>query len=189
MKILSIHHKSNFCYKLVLFALLFLTITTSCKSVKPAASKSGKKYFETYYVGDEGTQYFVKPILFKNKKLDEDLRLDITFRYKDVVKDSAFVNFSINSSTMYKTIERLELSNKSTAIESSKVSQLFNEKDKKGFVSRYSTKFSLNEIKDLFDHNAWQVIVHDQRKSIKYQPIKKTKKIIKAIKNELFVLM
>src|SRR5690606_36572025 len=42
------------------FAVPFLLLC-SCVSVKPSTTKSGKKYFETFYV-ENGTQYFIKPL-------------------------------------------------------------------------------------------------------------------------------
>lgn len=169
--------------------ILILLIFSGCLSIKPSTSKSGKNYFETFFVGEEGTQYFIKPILFKDEKSNEDLILDITFRYRNEIKDSAIVNISIKSSIIYKTIDSLKLSNKDIQIKSSELKLLFNEKNKKEFTSRYSTKFSLNKIKEMFSNDAWEIIIYNQRKIITYKPHRKTTKAINAVKDKVFVLM
>jgi hypothetical protein len=177
---------SNFLFPLI---ILLLLVFSSCLSIKPSTTKQGKKDFETFYVGEEGTQYFIKPIFFKDEKSKEDLILDITFRYKNEIKDSAIVNFSIKSTIIYKTINSLKLSNKDTEIKSDNIVLLFNEKNKTGFTSRYSTKFSLKEIKELFNNDSWGVTIYNQNIITKYEPYKKTIRAINAVRERLFVLM
>lgn len=169
--------------------ILLLLIFSSCLSIKPSTIKSGKNYFETFYVGKEGTQYFIRPILFKDEKSNEDLVLDITFRYRNEIKDSAIVNFSIKSSMTYNTIDSLKLSNKAFTIKSDKVELLFNEKNKTGFTSRYSTKFSLKGIKEMFTNDAWEVNIYNQNKITTFKPNKKTFKAINTVRDKVFVLM
>lgn len=182
------YYKNTLNFELVAFILLLL-ICTGCLSIKPSTTKSGKNYFETFYVGEEGTQYFIKPTLFKDEKSNEDLVLDITFRYRNEIKDSAIVNFSIKSSMIYKTIDSLKLSNKDIAIKSDKVELLFNEKNKTGFTSRYSTKFGLNEIKEMFTNDAWEVNIYNQNKITTFKPHRKTIKAINTVREKVFVLM
>lgn len=188
MKNLLIRYYNISNFKLVSFILLLLMFS-GCLSIKPSTTKSGKNYFETFYVGEEGTQYFINPILFKDEKSNEDLVLDITFRYRNEIKDSAIVNFSIKSSMIYKTIDSLKLSNKDIAIKSDKVELLFNEKNKTGFTSRYSTKFGLNEIKEMFTNDAWEVNIYNQNKITTFKPHRKTFKAINTVRDKVFVLM
>jgi hypothetical protein len=188
MKKLFIRNFKTSQFKFVSFILISLTFS-GCLSIKPSTTKSGKNYFETFFVGEEGTQYFIKPILFKDEKSNEDLILDITFRYRNEIKDSAIVNISIKSSIIYKTIDSLKLSNKIIEIKSNKIELLFNEKNKTGFTSRYSTKFSLKEIKEMFNNDAWEVIIYNQNKISKYKPHRKTIKAISTVRDRVFVLM
>jgi len=169
--------------------ILMLLLSSSCLSIKPSTTKSGKNYFETFFVGEEGTQYFIKPILFIDEKSSENLILDITFRYRNEIKDSATVNFSIKSSTLYKTIDSLDISNKDNKIESDQLVLLFNEKSKTGFTSRYSTRFRLNEIKEIFNNDTWEITIYNQNKVTKYKPHKKTTRAINAVRDRVFVLM
>lgn len=173
-----------------LISLIFLLLIFSgCLSIKPSTNKSGKKYFETFFVGEDGTQYFIKPFLFKDEKSNEELLLDITFRYKNEIKDSAIVNFSINSSAIYKNIDNFKLSNSEIVIKSNNIELLFNEKSKTGFISRYSTKFSLVEIKEMFNRDTWKAVIVNQNKITIYKPHKKAIKVINALRDNVFILM
>jgi len=169
--------------------ILLLLLFSSCLSIKPSTTKSGKNYFETFFVGEEGTQYFIKPILFIDEKSNENLILDITFRYRNEVKDSATVNFSIKSSILYKTIDSLDISNKDNKIESDQLVLLFNEKSKTGFTSRYSTRFSLNEIKEMLNYDTWEITIYNQNKVTKYKPHRKTTRAINTVRDRVFALM
>ncbi len=170
---------------LILISLMF----SGCLSIKPSTTRSGKNYFETFFVGEEGTQYFIRPILFKDEKSNEDLILDITFRYRNEIKDSATVNFSIKSSIIYKTIDSVKLFNRDDKIESDQIALLFNEKSKAGFISRYSTRFSLKDIKEMFNNDAWEMIIYNQNKITTYKPDRKTIRAINTVRDRVFVLM
>lgn len=188
MKNLLIRNLKTSQFKFVSFILILLMLS-GCLSIKPSTTKSGKNYFETFFVGEEGTQYFIKPILFKDEISNEDLILDITFRYRNEIKDSVTVNFSIKSSIIYKTIDSLKLSNKDIEIGSDQLVLLFNEKSKTGFTSRYSTRFSLNEIKEMFNNDAWEMIIYNQNKITTYKPHRKTIRAINIVRDRVFVLM
>jgi hypothetical protein len=93
-------------FRLIPFIIIPL-IMQNCISVLPTSLKTGKNYFETFYAGEEGTQYFIKPILFANENSSEEFIFDLTFRYKNEVLDSVILNISINSSKMYKNNDSL----------------------------------------------------------------------------------
>jgi hypothetical protein len=188
MKNILIRYCNILQFKFISFILISL-IFSGCLSIKPSTTKTGKNYFETFYVGEEGTQYFIKPILFKEETSNEDLMLDITFRYRNEIKDSAIVNFTIKSLILYKTIDSLKLSNKDIKIESDQLVLLFNEKSKTAFTSRYSTKFSLKEIKEIFNNDAWKMIIYNQNKIATYKPPNKTIRTINTIRDRVFVLL
>lgn len=181
------HNYTRTFYFLLLLISAFSV--SSCLSVKPSTTKSGKKYFETFYVGAAGTQYFIKPLLFQNTTPAEDLLLDITFRYRDEVKDSAIINFSIKSPIIYKTIDSLRLTTENRSITRSRFELLFNEKNKSGFTSRYSTRVSLQELKSLFDASVWNVFIYNKGQTNSYLAPQKTNKALQVVKDKVFVLM
>lgn len=175
-------------YILISYIVLLL-IFSGCLSIKPSASKSGKKYFETFYVGEEGTQYFIKPISFIDENLYEELIIDITFRYRNIIKDSAIVNFSIRSSDIYKNVDTFKLSNKKIEIQTDRVELIYNEKNNKGYISRHSTKVSLNELKELFNNDDWLITVENSSKITNYKANRKTIRVINTIRDRVFILM
>jgi hypothetical protein len=174
--------------KLSLVILLFLV---GCTSVKPTTSKGGKRYFETFFVGDEGTQYFIKPISFQDEDPSEDLFFDFTFRYKNEIKDSAIVNLSIVGPVLYKSLNGLKLSNGNATFETGNknIKLLFNEKNKKGFLSRFSTKVSLKSLKQLFESEDWLLVLYHQDEEKRFEPPNQTKKAINTLKENVFSIM
>ena len=161
----------------------------SCLSIKPAATKSGKNYFETFYVGEEGTQYYIKPLLFKDVHSNDELVADITFRYKNEIKDSATVNISIKSQTIFKTIDSLKISNRFVLVENNKTALLYNEKKSKVFESRFTTKISLEDVAKLFKTNEWDLVINNKTKRMEFKANRKTKKVINSLRENVFVIM
>ncbi len=175
--------------KLLLLLFLIPILYNSCSSVKPTTTKSGKSYFETFYVGTEGTQYFIKPLSLKNNKTKETLLMDMTFRYKDQIKDSSIVNFSIKSPKLYKSADSLEITTKTTHIKADKVKLLFNEKSGDDFISRFTAKIPLRKIKEMFDRDDWTFTLHHPTQIKVYETDKKTAKSIAALRKKVFILM
>ncbi len=157
--------------------------------MKPGGTKSGKKVVETFYVGEDGTQFFIKPLIFNNIQNKEKIIIDFTFRYKNEVKDSVTANFSLQSSTIYKSIDSLSLSNGSSKIISPDIRLMFNETRKGLFNSRFTTKFSLLEFKKLFESDDWTIIVYQKNAYNTYVSQKRTKKTIEIIQDNVFILM
>lgn len=170
-----------------LFSVFMLCI--GCSSIKPAATKSGKHYFETFYVGADGNQYFIKPLSFKSRVTQEALFVDITFRYKDEVKDSARVNFSVKSPILYKTIDSVEIATTAAHVATSEGALLYNEKSDEAFISRFTTKIPLSEIKEMFDRDDWTFTVYHPTKTVTYKADKKTVKAIATLRQKVFMLM
>ena len=169
--------------------LIFIISLSGCISIKPAAEKSGKSLFETFYVGEEGTQYFIKPLTFTNYSNEEKLNIDFTFRYKNEVKDSVTVNFSLLSSNIFKSIDSFSFSNTTNKIISKNIKLLFNEKKNKLFKSRFSTKISLIEFNKMFVSNEWKITIFSPEFSSTYIADKKTKKRINKLRDNVFILL
>ena len=170
-----------------IFIVISAIIFSSCFTVKPAAVKSGKKLFETFYVGEEGTQYFIKPLTFKNET-GEELKLDITFRYKDEIKDSAVMNISLLGNEKVKNLQSIEITNTQNHIIVKEIKHLFTEKYKKIVNCRFSMKCPLSELKNLFDNSEWSITVYKQENYSKYEAKGKTKKSIDKLKEVIFIL-
>jgi len=173
---------SGFICLVVLFSL------TGCLSIKPGGKKSGKSYFETFYVGEGGTQYFIKPIVFSSIKKSEKINFDFTFKYKNEVKDSANVNFSILSNNMFKNIDSLTFKNTTHNFVIKDFKLLFNERNSKLFDSRFSTKISLKDLNKMFNSADWVIDVFKENVHYTYTTEKRTKKVIEKLQDKIFVL-
>jgi hypothetical protein len=92
-------------------------------------------------VGEEGMQYFIKPLIFKSQQKGEEALPDFTFRYKNEIKDSAIVNISIEGPELYKEIDGIAFSNGDEQYELSEVKLLYNSGSKSGYVSRFTAEF------------------------------------------------
>ena len=175
-----------------LFSSIFLFFfLISCGGIKLAGGKSGKSLYETFYVGEEGMQYFIKPLNFKNEK--SKLLLDITFRHKDEVQDSATLNFSIKGQRLIKQIDKLTLfastDNATFSVSSHNVEYIFAERDKKEFVSRFSTKVPLIELKELFEKSNWKInIKTEEISNQEYHSTSSTQKKIQTLNQNIFFI-
>lgn len=175
-------------YKYLLTISLFF-IFSNCKSIKPSASKEGVKLYETFFVGEEGTQYYIKPLQLKNKA--ENLLIDTTFRYNKNIDDSKPVDIKISlvSVDFIKEIETLTIKNTKgflIAIDKSDIELLFNDQSKNGYLSRFSTKCTLSDFKKLNDDNSWEIVI-DQRPV--FTTTSRTEKKLAKLNKSIFVLL
>jgi hypothetical protein len=177
----------NTSFSAIFFIIGTIALMTGCLSVKNSSANSGMNLFETFFVGDDGIQYFIKPLTFMDDNKNR-LILDITFRYKDKIKDSASVNISFINSEIIRDIDSLKLSNNTVSIVSKNFKYLFSERMKSEFNSRYTTKSPLLDIYRLFDNENWNVIVYTKNKQTQYYTPENTKKKIIKLKYGIFML-
>ena len=165
--------------------LCILITISSCLGMKPGGGSSGKKLYETFFVGEEGTQYFIKPLLFCNK-LKEELKFDMTFRYKSEIKDSAVINITLISKEIVKNIDSLQISSGTNVTSINEAKYMFCERDKETYICRFSTKVKLSDVEKLFDNNSWNIILYKQSGSNEFTTPNSTKKSIEKINYEIF---
>ena len=177
----------SYCLLNRLFLLGIVLFLSGCVSIKPGGVKSGKNLVETFFVGDDGTQYFIKPLLFKSET-NQQLIIDFTFRYKDRIKDSAFVNMSFLNTEIIKNVDSLKIISGNNSMVLENVKSLFVEKIQSEYKSRYSTKGSLSDIDKLFNNNDWTILVYRQNNISRYITPKETKKKIGKLNESIFVL-
>lgn len=167
--------------------LLSAVIITSCFTVRPAAVKTNKKLFETFFLGDQGTQYFIKPLMFQDE-FDNTLELDITFRYFNKISDSATINFSIYNREHVKDIDSITMNNKDYSIVATDVNYLYSERSKQFFKSRFSTKVGLSDLIPLFSNNTWS-ITSDKTGYSQFLATKSTKQKIGRLNFNIFSIV
>ncbi len=176
--------------KLKFLVVLFfaLVLLNGCLSIKIGGVKSGKNLYETFFVGEAGTQYFLKPFYFYNKQ-KESVIIDFTFRYKDVIKDSVMVNFTIKHANLFKTIDAAVINNDSMLCKLNNMVLLYNKKDGKYFLSRFSSKCALKDLDQLFLNDQWKIEVKSKLVTSQFYHNKKSRKKINKLNSELFVLL
>jgi hypothetical protein len=165
---------------------MFLMV--SCGGIKPGASKTvGQKYFETFFVGNQGTQYFIKPFEFQSTETkSKGLIADITWRYKDKLSDSTIVNMSIIDQQTYKTVDSIFIKSNSTRMKLSSINLLFVEKSGSNISSRFSSKGLVSDLREIFKSNDWLITVYSGKTKIEYIPTSKSKKIISTLDENVF---
>ena len=181
--------RCDFKLSRILIIILFFAFTTGCLSLKPASVKSGRNLFESFFVGEEGVQYFIKPLVLFNVENKEKVYVDFTFRYKDEIKDSAIVNLSFEGSNIYKRIDSLTFSNTRQKTNREEVRLLFNNRSKDLYVSRFTTNISLLEVHEMFSDADWLLIAYKSDHYNTYQTTKRTKRAINKLRENIFIFL
>lgn len=176
--------KSSF----IIIIMLTVITATSCFTIRTPSVKSTKKLFETYYVGNQGTQYYIKPVVFQCES-DSNLELDITFRYRDRISDSAIVNFSLNDAEIFKSADSLVIFNGACKLVLEDPRLIFAERHKSVFKSRFSCRADLSELKKLFENSNWTIFFYSNDRTRKFYALKSSAKSIDKINYGVFDLL
>ncbi len=161
-----------------------LLLTSGCMMIKPGSVKSGKNLYESYFMGNAGVQYFIKPIVFRDKS-NSIFETDFTFKYLQNMEDSALMNFSIKDEyKVYKSIDTLLISNSNLTVSLYRHTLLYKEKRSKYYISRFSTKLTQKDLRLLFNDHNWVI----RTKQYCFNPSKKTRKNIDKLNSSVFKL-
>jgi|GEM_PF-1005193 len=163
------------CTIILFFIVSFIFF--GCYLIRPGTSGSAKPLYETFYVGNEGIQYFIKPLKFKGEKY-ENIYIDIVFRHKDEFKDSATINISIFTQDPFLGLNKIDFENDSILVNSSDIKILFTEKHDKGNHLRVAVKIPTISLNNLFKNISWKINVF--KNSSKYEFITD-----KSVRNDL----
>ena len=170
-----------------LIFILLSIIFPSCFNVKSASTRSANNLFETFFVGEEGTQYFIKPLSFVNAN-KEKLHIDFTFRYKNKVDGFASAKMTIESEKPIKKIKKILISNTKKTIPLSEIEFMFIKREKNKFNSRFSAVTEIRNLEELFSSNSWFLEIELEEKVVKFQPQKQTKKSIYKLDQSIFIV-
>jgi hypothetical protein len=157
--------------------------------MKPGSTKSGKALFSTFFVGQAGTQYFVKPLEFEAEESNEAMDLDITFRYKKEIEGAAVVNMSFFLDKKIKEIDSLLISNGEKQLCIDSLNFMFAERMDDQYKCRFSSSCSLNTLVSLFEDEEWEIKRYNKGESYSYLVSKKTSKKLKKLDYELFEIL
>ena len=169
---------------LSIFLIILTFFTSGCMMLRPGAVKSGKHLYESYFMGNAGIQYFIKPITLKFKN-ENFFETDFTFKYLRNLNDSAVMNFSIkHENNLYKRIDTLLLANNNSTIHIISPTLLYNERLNHHYISRFSTKLTQREVRMLFANQNWVI----RFGGVSFIPSEKTKKNINKLNDSVFKL-
>lgn len=171
--------------RLIVFEYMLLIL--SCIGFMPGGAEEGKNLYTIFYTGEEGTQYFIKPLTFGGINKSQ-LLLDFTFRYKDTVKDSAIVNMSFLNTEKIRDLDSVKITNGSNLMVFKDIKCLFTERRKKEFHSRFSAKGSLADLKKLFDKSQWRLTTYEKYHSGTFTTPRDTEKKVYTLREGVFLL-
>ena len=77
---------------------------------------------------------------------------------------------------------------KNIELKSSKIELLFFENRRSNYISRFTTKVSLKDMKELFNNDNWIIAVTTQNQITRYSSHGKSNKVINSLKANLFTL-
>ncbi len=160
-----------------------------CMLTKTSSVKSKETLYETFYVNDTISQYFIRPLNFKNKLTHQSFHIDFVFRVannnsNDNQTSIVTANFSVLSNAPV-DVNTLQIENVPGFVTTATCNLLFQEKRNKKFLSRYTAKIQLGELQHLMHDNNWKIKLNNDNSLIFY-PVKRTQIAIKDLNNELF---
>ena len=159
-----------------------------CLTVKPSTKKGRGKLYESFYVGEEGLQYFVKPLTFESQD-GTQLLMDISFRHKADFVDSAIVNFSLFGEKLSKQVESVEVKSGSGIFTLTNAQLLFVEKEKGMIESRFTSKANPDNLSQTFSNGSWQIKVNSPKGEDVFLPINSSRKAIAILSENVFSIL
>lgn len=173
-----------------IFSIIILSasfLLSSCFSVKPSASGKAGGLYETFFVGEGITQYFIKPLDFKQVNGKSDLKMDFTFRVKKSLQDSAIINFTIISPIKIEEINQLTFNTKTVNFSASPVKTLYKEREKRKYKRRFSLKVHSAKIRTILSTQELYLIVSigQKKQNTKYLSTNRTDRHLRKLNNIL----
>ena len=168
-------------FKYCLVALVLLLLTISCQS--------SKKLYQTFYSGEEGVQYFLKPLQLISDNKKEKIFVDFTFRHKDSLNVNVITNYSIHTIKLIKKVDSLVIRSGNNIVHCMDNELLFAERKSSFFKSRFTTKIILSDLSKLMKDSSWRFEVYSNGNNWVFYPSKKSKKKIQALAYNVFVIV
>ena len=163
----------------ILYFLLLLFIN-NC-----AVNNSKNRLFQSMYAGGGITQYFIKPLTFKNNK-NNTLLLDITIRMVKEDSNKAIINFTLQGKENINQVDSAIIVRGKEKLHLTNILPLFNEKNKKSFKNRYTSNISANDLITFFQGPIWSIHVSSRNKNYIYSTPKITINKIEYIYSNVF---
>lgn len=167
------------------FALSAIFVA-SCGGIKPGSGSSAKGLYTAFYVGEEGTQYFIKPLAFEGDRSRAEA--DFTFRLGSDSPADARIVISVLGDEVIRKADSVTFANRDLHFSSDSVRLLFNERLRKGVESRHEVFVPVPYLTGLFNQTDWEMVLHHGGKQTAFHPEKKTRKRIESLRHDIFSL-
>ena len=163
-------------FTLCFFIILFIN---NC-----AVNNSRNRLFQSFYMGNGITQYFIKELTFNND--NNSLLLDITVQMKKEDSNNAIVNFTLQGKENINQVDSAIIVQQGKKLILTNIVPLFNEKIKNNFKSRYTSNINANDLFIFFQDPLWSIHITSRGKKYVYTTPKKTIKSIQYIHSNVF---
>lgn len=153
-------------YKIALFCgIIFLN---SCQIFSPKFNPNSNEYYETFFTGNNQSQYFIKPIVFENEN-DDRLEMDLVVKDKTKLSDSTNFNVSLITTFKSKEIDSIRINFEKTSYTFSNVQNMFTERSEEKFKSRYNFKLVNSITYKLFEESNWNLSIYTTNKIVDFK--------------------
>ncbi|MFN2429135.1 MAG: hypothetical protein ABR574_03885 [Cryomorphaceae bacterium] len=153
-----------------------------------SSGKASRGLFTSFFVGEDGTQYFIKPLEFAGNEKNAEMHIDFTLRYRDNVSGESRLNSSIYTTDLIKEVDSIRFSNSSFSVTTQKAELMFNQRKSQNIESRHEVYLELADLKALFGTPDWEISVHYGGKERVFKAEKRTRKKISALNHDIFEL-
>lgn len=188
-------YKTNLTGTSITFLLLIvLASNPSCYSIKPGATQSGGKLYESFYLGEEGRQYFIKPLKFSGAD-GGHLMIDFTFRRGGGSSPPAIANFTLSNpradhrieySPEYHPLDSIGLGSDGAVYLLSDLNLISHATTRKDVVYRSSSRLAYQKLRSFITSDNNKIIVYDNGKAYPYFPNRRTSKALTKLNVSLF---
>jgi hypothetical protein len=165
--------------------LSFITVLTSCLAIRPGAVKAGKNLYITY-LAEKNTIYFIKPLDLFQQKGKGSTAVDLTFKYSNIIDDTASLKISIYDQEVLKQIDSICFEGQNAKTTSHAARHMFSDRANKQYISRFEIFVPLIVTKTLFDAQEWKITVFTNGLARVYISNRRTNNNIKRLKKSVF---
>lgn len=177
--------KQPFMLSRLLFGLAAVSLM-ACGGINRSGAHAGGNLIKTFYAGDLGVQYFVKPLRFDDE--EATLLADFTYRLNTEIPDTAVINYSVFHKETIQGSDSLGFSHPDGEVVAHPVKLLFKEQKGNWFVSRFSTELPVDELSKIFETSDWSVLNYQNGQVNRYEAGSKTQKALQQVQAQTFSL-
>jgi hypothetical protein len=166
-----------------LFVLSILMHTVFVLPV--AAQEFSSKYMATFFVGDSGTQYFIKPLRFDGQQYHGYLTIDFTFRHLSSNEVPVVAKFSFIKPQAVQDLDSLVIKTPKANLVLRNPATLFVSPYKIQKVhSRYTSTVLLPELLKVTGDDWWIIDAWSKGEYIRYVSSNRAKKALRKISRQ-----